>query len=548
MNDVKRLLTHSTGVKETAQTQNLFAELKLNHEMFQEKLSNRQKTLKTTYDFFKSGDSLSLELSVVLDPLASPTDTFNPIVAEKLYTVLCAQAKQVCQLAQAHLDTQPTIISANNILRKVDEKISTYLVVCKKAAEDLEVSLLELDDLLKEIEANVQEEIFIATGQKDNLHSELTKSSKAQQRLGAFRDLHSRRLGSVLELKKKFESPTSSPLSQKKTLLHSAAPEKPLSAPATPVTSSRIISTSSHVIVQEPKSATVKTSFHDSKGNDVFVPASPASTMTPPPPTPPPPSKERAHLIHSFDSKENHMESPISTPPPPTPPPPKEVEPPVRPPLPVESESSDSAPPTPPPPSIIPTRTALPTDTLTSESDSAPPVPSLPAIPPRPSPPANTSYPDYKSRNEITEQFIENMSSQSSSGSMSPHDEEKENVEANSSQSSIDELTDVRYDSPDPPVIQPVESDHHGNSNGHFNEWMFIDEELALPLEGEEEDAFQEEFPRARILSPVFEELDEEGDRPDIGWSSFPRRSKRISSDERAQWVQAHKQSLQSMR
>lgn len=539
-------------MKETAQTQNLFAELKSNHEMFQEKLSNRQKTLKTTHDFFKSGDALLFELSVVLDPLASPTDTFNPIVAEKLYTVLCAQAKQVCQLAQAHLDTQPTIISANNILRKVDEKISTYLVICKKAAEDLEVSLLELDNLLKEIEANVQEEIFIATGQKDNLHSEPTKSSKAQQRLGAFQDLHSRRRGSVLELKKKFESPTSitsSPLPQKKTSLHSVAPEKPLSAPATPITSSRRISTSSHVIVQEPKSATVKTSFHDFKGSDVFVPASPASTMTPPPPTPPPPSKEKAHLIHSFDSKANHIESPISTPPPPTPPPPKEIEPPVRPPLPIESESSDSAPPTPPPPSIISTRTSPPADTLTSESDSAPPVLSLPPIRPRPSPPADTPYTDYKSKNEITEQFIENLSSQSSSGSMSPHDEEKENLEANSSQSSIEELADVRYDSPDPPVIQPVESDHHGNSNGHFNEWLFIDEESTLQLErDEEEDAFQEEFPRARILSPVFEELDEEGDRPDIGWSSFPRRSKRIGSDERAQWVQAHKQSLQSMR
>ena len=531
--------------------QNLFAELKSNHEMFQEKLSNRQKTLKTTYDFFKSGDALSFELSVVLDSLASPTDTFNPIVAETLYTVLCAQAKHVCQLAQSHLDTQPTITSANNLLRKVDKKISTYLVACKQSAQDIEVSLLELDDLLKEIEANVQEAISMAIGQKDNSHSELTKSSKVQQKLGAFQDLHSRRRGSVLELKKKFESPTSitsSPLPQKKISLHSAAPEKPLSAPATPITSSRRISTSSHVIVQEPKSATVKTSFHDSKGNDLFVPASPASTMTPPPPTPPPPSKETAHLIHSFDSKANHIESPTSTPPPPTPPPPKEVEPPVRPPLPVESESSDSAPPTPPPPSIIPTRTSPPADTLTSESDNAPPVPSFPATPPRPSPPADSPYPDYKSENEIGEQFIENLSPQPSSGSMSPQDEEKENLEANSSQSSIEELTHVRDNSPDPPVIQPVESDHYGNSNGHFNDWLFIDEEFTLPLEGEEEDTFQEEFPRARILSPVFEELDEEGDRPDIGWSSFPRRSKRIGSDERAQWVQAHKQSLQSMR
>ena len=71
------------------------------------------------------------------------------------------------------------------------------------------------------------------------------------------------------------------------------------------------------------------------------------------------------------------------------------------------------------------------------------------------------------------------------------------------------------------------------------------DEEYIVPLEKEE----KIDLRLTRILSPVFEDEEEGKDRPDIGWSSYPRRNaKKMSSDDRAQWAQAHKQSLQSMR
>ena len=60
---------------------------------------------------------------------------------------------------------------------------------------------------------------------------------------------------------------------------------------------------------------------------------------------------------------EKQISTPLSTPP--IPPPPIEEQVPIRPPLPIESES-DSLPPTPPPPLIIPVRPQLPIDTPTS--------------------------------------------------------------------------------------------------------------------------------------------------------------------------------------
>lgn len=555
------------------------------YKIISEKSSQRLNELCQSHEFFSSAERLLSDLNFALNQETREI-SLNPLVAENQYSILCVQAKGLIRLSTKNEVNKPTISSTNMLLKTVDDKLSTYLVACENSFEDLELSLSKLDTLLEDIDESVKEELLRATGERqeskeskdikdtNGVSVRKTKSesgstsSSSKSQFGSFKTGpntsnggNRQRIGSVNELKKIFESssvqsisvpfvvvkeynnsrkPTSSlcvhlsdSSSDHTTTLPS--PTLPLAAPSLPLTSLPPLTSPSPPL----------TTSSPSLSSPVFSPSPspPSSPSLNPPPTPPPPSI-------NIDSNG--------------------LVPPVRPPLPIEDHSSESSspPPTPPPP------------------------PSLMEGPLRPPPPPDT--PDYllSEEEEEEEKRGEEKESKEKGEGNEEIEKEKEEIKGEMILDKLKLLDDLINSTNNDDQEEEEEETHQTTpnnskellindkeSNTENKDTIIINEEVLVDYVEEEESLVKDEdllsdllgekreeesqylYPLdgevqqpsvvpVRILSPVFEDEGDRSDRPDIGWSSYPRRTsnKRMSSDDRAQWAQAHRQSLQSMR
>ena len=439
---------------------------------------------------------------------------FNPILAENQYSILTAHAKRLCLLA-CHDENKGTVACVNELLAQVDAKLSVYLVACEKSFEDLELSLSKLDAFLEEIDESVKEQLLYATGERKREEEEERKdagsvkpvpsegSDKAQY--GSFKRSERPRLGSVHELKKKFEVKDDVPVS-------------PAMSPMLPVRSMKI-----NKPATSQESPTEKQPPSPLKGS--LQPSSPTISKTritfetsPPP--------------HSPTLPVSTVKSQVS--PIPSPPLVKKLQPTHL--LPADSfESDNSLPPTPPP---------LP-----------------PGTPPRPPPPPDT--PVSFLTDEEGEKNEEEEEEKIEGGSIENKEEiTEESTVIEHTSTSLEEANpelmennEVEVEEDDDEMLPDLIIPHDFEDDAYidvYEEMLLSKQELGVNKDrvtvlGREEGLGSQ----TRILSPVFEDEEYGRDRPDAGHSGgggSPRRTSKTRMNADAQWTHAHRQSLQSMR
>ena len=557
---------------ESAILKELSCELTTVHSKFQKSFDSIRKTLKETEKFFTAATTLKRELDVAIKQPDHSKQSLNPVVVEKLYIVLCAQAKQVNASLQAHKtnDIKVTLDSINEHLNEVEKVMNNYYLLGRSTdTEDLRGIFSLLDNLLLEIEKDVQDAIDSATGKEKKIveKTPVKKSSKLSKT-----DDHkfekvsaSPRRGTVSNLKKLFELDTKLPDPPKSTSSPSVAnwsastypPRRKLSSsssiievPPSPIPLTPQRPNHSQSPVQSPIANTVvvvKTKDHST------TPVT--SETTPIKPTTQTSSqadtvvvvKSKKAAVHSTITV-NIQSVTLTAVPPPIPPPipplPITDELPNRPPPPLsESETDSSLPSTPPPitPSLSHSQSnsqELLNHSLeysTSFDFEGNEEPSYHRSSQSPHEPQNLYCSSEESSHEVTssehtpkpntleQDYLTNEEKQT------PHFSQEYAHQENS----VPYLADSNYEEDE--YLGNTSSDVYKNSeNGYF--YNRVED---LKMEGS--------IPH-RDLSPVIEEMDDDEllapDHPDIGW----KKTSKEKTDKNLEWSRAHKQSLISMK
>ena len=566
---------------------------------FQTCFSSTHKTLIETERFFISATTLRDELNIATKQFDNCTQTLNPIVVEKLYTVLCAQAKQVSASLQTHrtCNVKLTIDSIDGQLSDIDKLMNKYLLAYTSDTVDISAVFSLLDNFLLEIDKDVQDAVNSITDTEQE--TTITKTPikqclKSEKITPKFQKPSvTPRKGTVSSLKRLFEP--DSQLSDGRL----SDPPKSVSKPATDVSvssyhSRRRLSTSSSINeISSPNNLTSPKSLTMSDQTFVELLATMPDNVVILNTT------EEAAPLHT-----NTTERPMTDQPP--------IKAPIndnlmaQTPVKIGNTSVQTITHTPIKPSsqvdaivIVKAKEAPLHSTITvsiqSVRNAPPPIPPLPItdIPPnRPPPPASESetdtcsslrstpppirYPLQHSQDNSQEEdhpleyptntHYNNNGEFSLDYSQSPHEppssyctSEESPYEMSSSEhtprpNSPEQnqarsnkipttLIQDNYMTEDPvngnyddDYLSNISSDVYSNSqNGGY----FCDRVQDLKME---ECSF-----RHRDLSPVIEEIDEDGilshDNPDIGW-----KKPKDNMDKNVDWSRAHKQSLISMK
>ena len=264
---------------------------------------------------------------------------FNPILAENQYSILTAHAKRLCLLA-CHDENKGTVACVNELLAQVDAKLSVYLVACEKSFEDLELSLSKLDTFLEEIDESVKEQLLYATGERKREEEEERKDAGSvkpvpsegsdKSQYGSFKHSERPRLGSVHELKKKFEvkddvpvSPAMSPMLP----VRSMKINKPATSQESPTEKQPPSPLKGSLQPSSPTISKTRITFETSPPHSPTLPVSTVKSQVSPIPSPPLVKKlQPTHLLPA-DSFESDNSLPPTPPPlPPGTPPRREEE------------------------------------------------------------------------------------------------------------------------------------------------------------------------------------------------------------------------------
>ncbi len=527
-------------------TLNQSKELKLANTELQKLFTSRCQVLEATEQYFASADALIDELQTAMSPREHSVQALNPLVVDKLYTTLNAQADYVCRSLNAVRGTniQSTVESVGERLSQAEKLTSKYLLSCTcDSHQDIAPVFSLLDNLLLEIQNDVQEAINTVTGKeemKEVKRTPVKQTLRISSRISSSTTPEkSPRKGTVSNLKKLFES-GSKP----------SEPQSPVNQSTNTYASKRRLSTSSLVVDSKLLAQLAPESkADDEKSNALLEPKTQSETTS------------ASTDVRTVDlpvsdgvvivkTKEAPLHSAITVNitsftnnPPPIPPLPPAEEPPKRPPPPPEPSDvdSDSLPPTPPP--------VRPPPPLQSDESSQDPFELI-------------REPVYKESTLLQFQKIDGESHDhdvlSNPSSQEPHSSYYTSEESQCDPSSSEHTPRVRtpqgelndnsqFDNehferyyPEEPIgslydddyLGDTSSDVYSSQNGHYT-----DRVINLKME---------DSIRHRDLSPVIEEADEDDlvrDHPDIGW-----KKDKVDKKKDLEWSRAHKQSLLSMK
>ena len=516
-------------------------ELKLANTELQKLFTSKCQVLEATEQYFASADALIYELQTAMSPREHSVQALNPLVVDKLYTTLNAQAEHVCRSLNAAKGTniQSTVESVGERLSQAEKLTNKYLLSCScDSHDDIATVFSLLDNLLFEIQNDVQEAINAVTGKeelKEVKKTPVKQTLKISSRISSSTTPEkSPRKGTVSNLKKLFESGSkpSEPQSPVNQSTNTYSPKRRLSTstllvdwklPAQLVSESKPDDEKPKA-QSETTSVSMDTRSVDSPVNDGVVIV-----------------KTKEAPLHSaitvnITSLTNY--------PPPIPPLPPAEEPPKRPPPPLEPSDieSDSLPPTPPP--------IRPPPPLQSDESSQDPFEPI-------------REPVYEESTLSQFQKIDDESAHdhdvlSNPSTQEPHSSYYTSEESQCDPSSCEHTPRVltpqevlndnsHFDNehferyyPEEPIdsslyddyLGDTSSDVYSSQNGHYS-----DRVINLKME---------DSIRHRDLSPVIEEADEDDlvrDHPDIGW-----KKDKVDKKKDLEWSRAHKQSLLSMK
>ena len=208
---------------------------------FQRNFSSKLETLDATDKFFAAAKALREELEVALKPVEGSIQALNPIVVDKLYMTLCAQAKHVCGRVNSFQKScdivQPTSDAIKEHLHQVEKLVNKYLLSHSSNSKDVDAVFALLDNFLLEIEKDVQEAVEAVTGQEQKLTergSTPVKQTLKKDKMSLRSSLghtpeKSPRKGTVSSLKKLFEVGSSKPPEPFKSIPLSPKPLLPSS-------------------------------------------------------------------------------------------------------------------------------------------------------------------------------------------------------------------------------------------------------------------------------------------------------------------------------